>query len=63
MCLGKTFADYVIKNTITGLIHSFDFEFVDKKYLKEWPINNIMVNKQIDVAVRITPKPIDLSFK
>jgi len=51
VCLGKTFADLTMKNTISGLVNSFNFEFSDEKYKTEWPINNIQVNFQVPMPV------------
>ena len=42
ICLGKTFVETISKIVGPTLLGHFDYEFVDKKYLKEKPQNSLI---------------------
>jgi len=55
ICFGKTFADYAARTITSILVHNVDFEFVDKKWMKEIPQYNAVTNFDIAVPIIATP--------
>ena len=56
VCFGKTFAAYSSKTVASIILHSFDFEFVDKKWMNQTPWFNIITSYDEVVHVKATPK-------
>lgn len=55
VCFGKTFAEVSGRIVTTMLVHAFEFEFVDDKFMSEFPHFSVMATKDVDVFVRLTP--------
>ena len=53
ICLGKTFAESTSKMVGPKVIMSFSFEYVDSKFMKMKPSNNIQTLHEPEVMVRI----------
>ena len=53
ICLGKTFAETVSKIVGPSILGHFDFEFVDKKYLKEQVPNSLVMKEEPIVMIKI----------
>ena len=56
VCFGKTFAEISGRIVTTLLINSFKFEFVDQKFLTEFPHFSVMATRDVDVEVKLTPQ-------
>jgi cytochrome P450 len=54
ICLGKTFAETVVKIVGPNLLYHFNFEYVDETLYTNKPPNNIEMIKEPEVIVRIT---------
>ncbi len=55
MCIGKTFAEIVVKLVVLGLISKFDFYYADPKMKTERkPILNADMDIQPSVVMKIT---------
>jgi cytochrome P450 len=55
ICFGKRFAEVVAKTVDCMLVHCLEMEFEDKDRFKtEFPMFNIMVNKDIPVNVHLS---------
>ena len=55
VCFGKTFAEVSGRIVTTLLINAFKFEFVDEKFMTEFPHFSVMATKDVDVFVKLTP--------
>jgi cytochrome P450 len=55
ICFGKTFAEISGRIVITMLINAFKFEFIEQRFMTEFPHFSVMATKDVDVYVRLTP--------
>lgn len=55
VCFGKTFAEISGRIVTAMLINAFKFEFVDDRFLTDFPHFSVMATKDVDVYVRLTP--------
>jgi len=56
VCFGKTFAEISGRIVTTLPINAFKFEFVDQKFLTEFPHFSVMATRDVDVEVKLTPQ-------
>ena len=53
ICMGKLFAEMNMKIVLTYMTQFFDFEFVDKKYMKDYPYYVTFIGKTVPVEVEL----------
>jgi cytochrome P450 len=53
ICLGKTFVETMSKIVGPTIIGHFDYEFVDRNFMNEKPLNNLYVIKEPAIMIRL----------
>ncbi len=53
ICLGKTFAENVIRLMLTMITTQFDFAFVNEEYYKRLPLNQLS-GADVEFMVRVS---------